>query len=239
MRPKYRHYSIALTVVTIFFMAMPHGRIMLENFIDTGWKTGLDDAYTASKHIAQKAVSANRLMVKGEERKNKWDGSSWVRNILPGASYGQVYEASVLRVIDGDTVDVEYGGRVERVRFADVDTFETHDNSKMEDDVRSFNKSKKVLYRAGLQAKRYVMARLPTGTKVGLSFSNNQVRRGRYNRLIAYVHMQDGTVLNSLLVRKGLAKAYSAGFSGWNRALYKTYEVKARFNKLGVWSYVE
>jgi len=238
MSPKYRHYSIATTVVVLFFLLLPNGRLLLQYLVDDGWKESLTYITDNTNKVVANTATANRLMVKGEERKKKWDGSSWVRHILPGANYGQVYEASVLRVIDGDTIDVQYSGRVERVRFADIDTFETHDNQKMADDVRSFNKSKRTLYKAGVQAKNYVSSVLPTGTKVGLSFSNNNIKRGRYNRLIAYVHMKNGTVLNSILVQRGLAKAYSAGFSGWNRALYKTYEVKARINKTGVWAYI-
>jgi len=41
MAPKYRHYSIATTVVVLFFLLLPNGRSLLQYFVDDGWKESL------------------------------------------------------------------------------------------------------------------------------------------------------------------------------------------------------
>lgn len=42
--------------------------------------------------------------------------------VAPGKSRAQTYEGFVVRVIDGDTIDVRAGHDVRRVRIADIDT---------------------------------------------------------------------------------------------------------------------
>jgi micrococcal nuclease len=95
----------------------------------------------------------------------------------------------VTRVVDGDTVEVQIGGREEDVRYIGVDTPET---VKPEEPVQCF----------GPEASEF-NHRLVEERWVHLVFGEE--RRDVYGRLLAYVYLEDRFV-NAELVRRGLAR---------------------------------
>jgi micrococcal nuclease len=97
--------------------------------------------------------------------------------------------AYVLRAVDGDTIEVRFGGRREDVRYIGVDTPET---VKPGTPVQCF----------GPQAHRF-NAGLVGRKRVRLVFGVE--RRDVYGRLLAYVYLEDRFV-NAELVRRGLAR---------------------------------
>jgi micrococcal nuclease len=98
--------------------------------------------------------------------------------------------ARVVRVVDGDTIRVEMGGRTERVRYIGVDTPES---VKPGSPVECFGK----------KAARF-NARLLAGRRVRLV--RDVEERDRYGRLLAYVYRaDDGLFVNARLVRDGYA----------------------------------
>jgi micrococcal nuclease len=46
--------------------------------------------------------------------------------LMPAAGLAQTYEARVLSILDGDTIEVRIGDQVERVRYIGVNTPEIH-----------------------------------------------------------------------------------------------------------------
>lgn len=96
-------------------------------------------------------------------------------------------DAVVERVVDGDTV-VLVGG--EPVRYIGVDTPELHHPRKP---VGFYAREAKEFNR-----------RLVEGKKVRLEWDVE--RRDRYKRLLAYVFLEDGTFVNSELLRQGYAQ---------------------------------
>lgn len=98
----------------------------------------------------------------------------------------------LVRVVDGDTIIVKYNGEDTRVRFIGVDTPESvHvDSSKNTND--------------GIVASDYMKALLQDVKIVGLEFDEGQY--DIYNRLLAYVYLEDGTMLNAHLVETGYAQ---------------------------------
>lgn len=97
--------------------------------------------------------------------------------------------ARVTRVVDGDTIEVELGGRHETVRYIGVDTPETVDPDKP---VQCFGHEASDLNH-----------RLVEGKRVELAFDAE--RRDTYGRLLAYVYL-DGELVNAELARRGLAR---------------------------------
>lgn len=99
------------------------------------------------------------------------------------------YTTTVLRVVDGDTIVVNYNGTEEKVRLIGVDTPESvhPDNSKNTD--------------AGFAASEFTNVYL-TGEEVELEFDVQQ--RDQYGRLLAYVYF-DGEMFNEKLLRTGYA----------------------------------
>ena len=99
--------------------------------------------------------------------------------------------AVVVRVVDGDTVVVQLGGRQEKVRLIGVDTPETKSPTKP---VQCFGK----------EASAHTEQLLPPGTAVRLERDTEE--RDAYGRLLAYVYrLSDGLFVNLDLARGGFA----------------------------------
>lgn len=108
------------------------------------------------------------------------------------ACLAQDLSGPVIRVVDGDTIVVELGGRDERVRYIGIDTPEMDDQ------------------RPGIRglaaAARAANVRLVAGRRVRLELDAE--RRDRYGRLLAYVWVGD-TLVNEALVRAGHAAPFT------------------------------
>ena len=105
------------------------------------------------------------------------------------------YNAKVLRVVDGDTVDVEFdlGFNIlfrERVRLDGIDTPEIFSTKKGSDE-----------YNKGMEAKTYVEQRL-SGKNIIIQTKKD--KKGKYGRYIGTI-LVDGINLNEELVTKELA----------------------------------
>jgi len=131
-------------------------------------------------------------------------------------------EYKVLRVVDGDTIDIDYNGHKERVRLLCVNTPESvHPN-------RAKNTP------MGKTASKYTKKAL-TGKTVDIEFEGNK-QRGRYNRLLAYVFV-DGRNFNVDLVKKGLSPYYTKyGASKAYDREFKIAEQRAKKQHLNIWS---
>jgi micrococcal nuclease len=98
-------------------------------------------------------------------------------------------EARVVRIVDGDTIEVSVGDQEEDVRYIGVDTPESVTPG---EPVECFGR------RAGAFNERLV-----AGRTVTLRFDRE--RRDRYGRLLAYVYARQRMV-NAALVRRGYAR---------------------------------
>lgn len=129
--------------------------------------------------------------------------------------------SKVIRVIDGDTIQILYNGKHEKVRLLRVDTPE------------SVHPDKKQNVPLGIVASEYTDSRL-TGKYVDLVFEREE--RDKYGRLLAYVFMDDNN-FNLELVRQGLSPYYTKyGKSLKYDVEFKSAEKSARDEKLGIWS---
>ncbi len=112
--------------------------------------------------------------------------------LLPGCGGepGPPREAKVSRVIDGDTAVLEGGARV---RFLGIDAPEMERDGQPADFLAH-------------QSKDFVAA-LIQGKTVRLEYDRE--RYDRYGRLLAYLFLPDGAMVNLAVVRQGLARVYS------------------------------
>jgi micrococcal nuclease len=100
-------------------------------------------------------------------------------------------KATVIRVVDGDTIVVRIGGHDENVRLLGIDTPETH---KPDTPVECY----------GPEASARMAALLPVGTTVRLV--RDVEARDRYGRLLAYVYRDaDGLFIDVTMVAEGYA----------------------------------
>lgn len=131
----------------------------------------------------------------------------------------------VIETVDGDTfhLDVRDGRKAHTVvRLWGVDTPEVH----------------------GVEQPAYFG---PQASKFARSLANGKMvrvelipgrTRDRYGRLLAYIHLPDGTMLNERLVAEGYAYA-DTRFSHRLRARFVLLEEKARQARKGLWARVK
>jgi len=131
-------------------------------------------------------------------------------------------EATVARVVDGDTIEVSLNGVVEDVRLIGIDTPETVAPGSP---VECF----------GPEASDQVMALL-TGTTVYLEADASQDERDRYDRLLRYVWLPDGTLVNLQLVREGYAFEYTYDTPYRYQADFQRAQGDADTQDVGLWS---
>jgi len=98
-------------------------------------------------------------------------------------------------VIDGDTLVVDLGEARETVRLIGIDAPETGDGRTQ---LECF----------GREA-REEARRLLSGRQVRLATDPSQDTRDRYDRLLAYVWLEDGTFVNLAMVETGYAFEYT------------------------------
>ena len=153
------------------------------------------------------------------------DGVSHVPVTDSGLSYPQQNTSRdtaypVLKVIDGDTIKIEYGGKSETVTLIGVDTPETvHPNKPVEP--------------FGPEASSFLENMLK-GESVYLRFGNDE--RGKYGRLLAYVyHAPDAMFVNLEIVRQGYGRSYRQ-FPHKHLEIFNNFEKKAREVRKGLWA---
>lgn len=126
--------------------------------------------------------------------------------------------ARVVRVVDGDTYEVRYGGRRHMVRMIGIDTPE---RGECYYDLATRN-----LRRA-----------LPRGTRVLLVSDRTQDRRDRYGRLLRYtMRTRDHKDINRAQVWKGSARVYVHGGNPFLRtSSYRRAQTDAQAAARGLW----
>lgn len=139
-------------------------------------------------------------------------------DLRPGGSAS----ARVERVVDGDTVVVEVGGREERVRYLGVDTPES---VKPNAPVECWGRNASALN-----------TQLVAGDEVSLRFDREL--RDRYDRLLAYVYRaDDGLFVNARLVRDGAARTLSIAPNTAHAAELAHLQSAARAARRGLWGH--
>lgn len=137
---------------------------------------------------------------------------------------GQTESATVVKVVDGDTMDFSINGKTERIRVIGINTPETVDPRKS---VECFGQE------ASRQAKLY----LETGMKVELEADPTQGERDKYQRLLRYVWTDDGTVdFGKVMISLGYAYEYTYNTPYKYQSIYKQAQKEAEEGKKGLWA---
>ena len=123
----------------------------------------------------------------------------------------------VARVVDGDTIEIENG---EKVRYIGVNAPESVDPRRK---VECFGKEASAYNKNLVEGKRVRLER---------DISD----RDKYGRLLRFVYLADGTLVNEVLVREGYAHAspYTPDIS--KKEFFREAESDARMHTRGLWS---
>ena len=124
-------------------------------------------------------------------------------------------------VVDGDTIDIDIGGREERVRLVGINTPETHvENGPPE------------CY--GPEAAEYTGSLLPGGTEVRLT--RDVVGRDDYGRLLAYVYRRaDDLFVNEAIIAGGYARPLSIAPNNAFTERFVAAASAAEADDVGLW----
>jgi len=153
---------------------------------------------------------------------DRWGGGLYAGDDM--ARYdGQRFE--VARVIDGDTLDLRVPDgedAVTRIRLWGVDTPElaSRDGEREAEPLAQ----EAADFARELAQGRWVTLHLEPGR-----------RRGRYGRVLAYVELDDGTLLNARLIGVGLSPADDR----WSHSrldAFERLEAEAQSRGLGLWA---
>lgn len=129
--------------------------------------------------------------------------------------------ATVLRVVDGDTVRVRLLGADESVRLIGIDTPETHGQGGLRECF-------------GAEASNRLKALLPEGTDVRLV--RDVEARDRYKRLLAYVYrVDDGLFVNLTMAEEGYATTLTYPPNIAHADEFVAAVASARRRNLGLW----
>jgi micrococcal nuclease len=131
-------------------------------------------------------------------------------------------------VYDGDTIEVAELGRV---RLLGIDVPESAASERDRFYQRQFRIAAPILRSVARQAKEFVIA-AAHGRTVRLEFDRQ--RTDAYGRLLAYVYLPDGALLNLVLLDKGLATVFRrADFV--RKEQFFAAEKTARDRRIGIW----
>lgn len=135
----------------------------------------------------------------------------------------------ITRVIDGDTVELADG---ERVRLIGIDTPETWHSPKLRRDAKRTNKDARTIARMGELASSFARD-LAENKRVRLEFDVE--KRDRYGRLLAYVYLPDGRMLNAELLKEGYAQVYTFPPNVKYVDNFRELQTRARESSRGFW----
>ncbi|MDD5128799.1 MAG: thermonuclease family protein [Candidatus Omnitrophica bacterium] len=135
----------------------------------------------------------------------------------------------VARVVDGDTLKLESG---EYVRLLGIDTPEMHESAKLHRDARRSGESIEAIQKAGRKSYEFTR-QLAEGKRVRLEFDAEKY--DKYNRILAYVFLADGTFLNARIVEEGYASITHYKLNVRYADLFLKLYQQARENKRGLW----
>lgn len=128
----------------------------------------------------------------------------------------------VTKVTDGDTIHIDMDGVDEKVRLIGINTPETVDPRK---EVECFGKE------ASSRMKDLAERKI-----VRLEYDDSQSLRDTYDRLLAYVYLEDGEMLNRKMVAEGYAYEYTYMTPYKYQSEFKELQNIARASERGLWS---
>jgi micrococcal nuclease len=127
-------------------------------------------------------------------------------------------------VVDGDTIVLSVQNQTETVRLLGIDTPETVHPTRP---IECF----------GPEASAFTKATLEKGSVVKLV--RDVEPRDRYQRLLVYLFLTDGTLFNQLLIDRGLARTLSIEPNTAFASQFASHESSARNRRVGLWLYCE
>ncbi len=132
----------------------------------------------------------------------------------------QTDSVTLVKVIDGDTIEVNINGKNERIRYIGIDTPEMDDNRP---DIKCFAEEAKSRNAELLNA------------SFTLESDSSQTDRDKYNRLLRYVILNDGSNVSEILIEEGHGYEYTYDIPYKYQSEFKNAQKSAENELSGLW----
>ncbi len=144
-------------------------------------------------------------------------------------------KTTITRIIDGDTIQALYGGVEKRIRLIGIDTPESRVNRKAKKDANMSDHDLKTIIEMGKKAKAYVDGLVKRGDLITIEFDVQE--RDRYKRLLGYVYLSNGKMLNEEIVKAGYANVMTIPPNVKYKDRFIGAYQEAEEDKRGLWEY--
>jgi len=140
---------------------------------------------------------------------------------------------TLTRVVDGDTLKIIYLGQEESIRLLGIDTPDSRVNKKTKRDAKKSGQDIKTILEMGKRATGYVKSLLRPGDLVTIEYDVQE--KDRYGRLLGYIYLRSGKMLNEEIVKAGYANVMTVPPNvKYKDRFLKAYQ-EAREGKKGLW----
>ncbi len=144
-------------------------------------------------------------------------------------------KTTVTRIIEGDIIQALYGGVEKRIRLIGIDTPESRVNWKAKKYADMSEHDLKTIIEMGKKAKAYVDGLVKRGDLITIEFDVQE--RDKYGRLLGYVYLSNGKMLNEEIVKAGYAIIMTIPPNvKYKDRLLEAYQ-EAEEDKRGLWEY--
>jgi micrococcal nuclease len=144
----------------------------------------------------------------------------------------------VIKFVDGDGLIGKelYSKNEYEIRLYGIDAPEIKNCPKILKDERELQMPAALLMKLGYLSFDYFRSLLSIGDKIKLIQETNNLQ-DKYGRLLGYVVLENGLVLNELMIKEGYAKPYNEAFCEM-LPLYQEWSLQAKINSKGLFSIV-
>ena len=139
----------------------------------------------------------------------------------------------VLYVVDGDTIKISLNGKKESVRLIGIDTPESKANPKAKKDAARSRQDVKKIVSLGKAATTFAKSIVKPGDMVTLE--QDVEGRDRYGRILAYVYLGSGEMLNEKVIAAGYASPMTIPPNVRYQERFLVAYRSARAGSLGLW----
>ena len=144
---------------------------------------------------------------------------------------------TIVHVIDGDTFVVKIDGGKEHLRLIGIDTPERESNRKAAFDAERMKKSVEQIRALGDRSYRYTKRLLESSPIVRVEFDVK--KRDKYGRLLGYLYLADGSMLNERIVADGFGRLMTTPPNVRHVERFRRAVDDARRERKGLWAEVQ
>ncbi len=142
---------------------------------------------------------------------------------------------TVVKVVDGDTLRIRLpDGTTDLVRLIGIDAPEVHSSEKLERQAQRAGSDGQHIQLLGERSAKFLRSRIEKESKIRLEY--DIVPRDKYGRILGYVFLPDGTLINEEIVRLGYAHLQTFPPNIKYLERLKAAYIDARTAQRGLWS---